>query len=312
VALYLFIFNLFVQFFLFLLGILRFKKINQPLFKKTCFGFIIAGTLLVVIYAFYQANYNFVVKKISVPTLNLPKGARGIKIVHVSDLHIGALFGHTKLVKMKNIINKLEPDIVFITGDLVDEDPKKLKGEFSVLKEIKSKFGIYAVTGNHEYYAGVDDVVSLAKDAGVVYLRNKKIKINKDIVIYGVDDPTAKRFGPLENMEIEKVLDDDVRKNFSIFLYHQPKEFEKVASLGIKLMLSGHTHKGQLWPFSLISKIFYPYQYGLYNIGESFLYVTSGVGTWGPPMRVLSESEIVLIRNCSVSECKEIHVPGLW
>jgi hypothetical protein len=163
------------------------------------------------------------------------------------------------------------------------------------LKQLKSRYGVLAVTGNHEYYAGVNRAVAIMKSAGIEVLRNEMKVLPCGLQILGVDDPTGSRHMGEPAVDLEKQLSRLDREKPSILLYHQPIHFEKTASFGVGLQLSGHSHGGQLYPIILISRIFYPRTPGLHQIGESKMYVSRGAGTWGPPMRLGSPPEIVHI-----------------
>lgn len=218
-----------------------------------------------------------------------------LRIVHVSDLHIGPINGKEFLKNIVYLINKQHPDYVFITGDLLDGRYRYNKNDFTILKNITGRK--YFVTGNHETYAGIDYSMHLIDGLGINILNNES-KIVDNLQIFGIDDSEDKKqvikvMNHLKNVEFNNKELTDSR--YKILLYHRPVGF-KQAHKHIDLMLSGHTHAGQMFPFSLLSWLDNKYIYGLYNEGNSKLYVSSGAGTWGPPMRIATHSEIALIR----------------
>jgi len=194
-----------------------------------------------------------------------------------------------------NQVNALHPDLVVITGDLMDENADRMLELADSIRQIKCPFGVFAVTGNHDYYAGAEQIIRHAAGLGVRYLTNEKVVLSNGLILYGINDPTAAEYGQ-ESPPFEKIIGPEARQSPAVLFYHQPKQFEKAEALGVDLMLSGHTHKGQIWPMSHISRLIYPFQTGHYARGRSHLYVSRGIGTWGPPMRLASRPEIVRIR----------------
>jgi uncharacterized protein len=196
------------------------------------------------------------------------------------------------LEKISRMTNKVNPDFTVITGDLVDGSAPLHKGMLSPINKIKSP--VFYSTGNHEMYEGIDKVLKIVKETKIKYLGNKKI-IFKGLQIIGIDysdekDYSDKLFSTiLKNLKIEK-------NKPSILLYHLPLKLEKLDKAGINLHLAGHTHNGQIFPFNLFAKLQFKYIYGLHKFGNANQYISSGTGLWGPPMRILSKSEIVLIK----------------
>jgi len=213
----------------------------------------------------------------------------------LSDLHFGMLTENGKLSRVMERVNELRPDLIVITGDLVDEGVSHMEEMAQPLKLLKSRHGVLAITGNHEYYAGVNRAVEIMKSAGIEVLRNEMKVLPSGLQFLGVDDPTGSRRREEPAADLEKQLSRLDREKASILLYHQPIHFEKAASFGVGLQLSGHTHGGQLYPIIYISRMIYPRTPGLHQIGESKMYVSRGAGTWGPPMRLGSPPEIVQI-----------------
>lgn len=275
--------------------------ISSPVFLKikivSKLSFLITLLMVTVIitYGMFEAG-NIRTKTVVLKTKKLPPDINGLRIVQISDIHFSATNSMRLARKIVKIIKDLNPDILVSTGDLIDRDLYD-KGKVAALfRDIKVPYGKYAVTGNHEWYTGIEEAVSFTEEAGFRMLRNEGITAGDVVNIAGVDDPTSKQFGfvaPVSEDEILKKLSNNDK--LSILLKHQPRINEKSAAV-FDLQLSGHTHKGQIFPFGLISARFFPYHSGLFKVGkQSYLYVTNGTGTWGPPVRFLSPPEITVI-----------------
>ncbi|HEQ79040.1 MAG TPA: hypothetical protein ENN76_02100 [Euryarchaeota archaeon] len=225
--------------------------------------------------------------------LKIPKEvSKRSKILHISDLHLGLLVGKGRLSRIKALVNSERPDIMVISGDFIDVSPKHLEMYEDDIKKLTGLVKTYAVTGNHEYYNGLEDAVSWMRNMGITVLRNETvIDDGTGLIICGVDDPQIHGSG-YEDMLKTLMGRDDV----DILLSHQPLLFGQLATDRSFLMLSGHTHHGQLWPMSIFTKLLYKDgDRGLVKKGASFMYVSAGAGTWGPPLRVGSFSEMALL-----------------
>jgi hypothetical protein len=180
------------------------------------------------------------------------------------------------------------------TGDLVDGQINSLEGLADMIKEINPRYGKFAVLGNHEYYAGLKQAIAFKKAAGFTLLRGEGISIDGIINLIGVDDPAAKYFNGYDESMEKHLLASFPRERFTILLKHRP--LINKDSLGLfDLQLSGHVHKGQIFPFSLLTKIYYPKDAGLLRANGGMLYVSRGSGTWGPPIRFLAPPEVTVI-----------------
>lgn len=268
------------------LVILGFKLAGVNLVYKT-FGMIMVSLVLIItVYSLINAEH-IRISKMSFEFENLKKD---VKIVQLSDIHIGVIHSKAYLDKIVNRSNELNPDFVLITGDLFDGEGDISEENLAPLKNLKSKYGVYFVTGNHENYFGLDKSLKLIKSQNITVLRNEAVDVG-GIQLIGQDYP-EQEFGNkteiLEGININK-------SKVSVFMYHDPAGFDKAAAKGIELQLSGHVHKGQILPFELLERIFIKYISGIYKINNSYMYVSQGVGTWGPPMRFGSKSEIAEI-----------------
>ena len=215
-----------------------------------------------------------------------------LRIVQVTDIHVGPTIGRPFVEAMVTRINALNADLVVITGDLVDGTVARLGEHTAPLGTIKSRLGTYFVTGNHEYYSGVDPWCAELRRLGITVLRNQRVTLHhnaRPFDLIGVDDWR----GDYDIKTATLGRDPSIP---AILLSHQPKAIHDAARHGIDLMLAGHTHGGQLWPFRFIVQLIQPYVDGLHHhIDRTWIYVHPGTGYWGPPMRLAVPAEIALI-----------------
>lgn len=255
-----------------------------------------ASVILIVILGYMNAA-NPVKKMLNI---NINKNAgvlKSLKIVMASDIHLGTIINRKRLRKIVNMINSLEPDIILLPGDVVDEDiesvVKQNCGED--LRKLRAKYGVYAITGNHEYIGGVEPSVKYLTEHGLIELRDRTVKIADSFYIVGREDRASKGFAGILRKPLNLLL-EGVDKNLPVILMdHQPVKLEEAENNGIDLQLSGHTHHGQLWPFNFITKKIYEVSMGYKQKGNTHYYVSCGVGSWGPPVRTGNRPEIVQI-----------------
>jgi predicted MPP superfamily phosphohydrolase len=221
-----------------------------------------------------------------------------LKIGLVTDLHMGAVRGKRSISKMVEMLNSGSPDIVLIAGDLVDHNPRfAIKDDLGILfEQIEAPLGIYAVTGNHEYIGDTEMSVNYLSKHGVNYLRDSVLNIDDQFVLVGREDrEMGMRSGEnrKEISELVNKLQDDTLP--IILMDHQPVDYKNAVAHGVDLMLSGHTHKGQMWPNNWITNLVFENDYGLYQKGKTWFYTSNGYGTWGPPIRIGNTPEVVMI-----------------
>ncbi|MDD5039613.1 MAG: metallophosphoesterase [Patescibacteria group bacterium] len=242
-------------------------------------------------YGFWSAQTPRITR-ITVTIPNLPASWDGRTAVQLSDVHLGAIH-HIKFArKVINRVNSLKPDIVFVTGDVYDGAGKQLGLLIAPFKDLEASLGSYYIIGNHETYVGLDTVFAALKESPFTILRDEVADID-GVQVLGIDYPLPGKkhdAGPaLQKLEPDKP---------SIVLYHEPRRdiMEQIKSRGVNLVISGHTHKGQMWPFGFITKAMYrEYDVGWHQDGTFNSYTSTGVGTWGPPLRTGTRSEIVEI-----------------
>ncbi len=233
--------------------------------------------------------------------LHLPRKAGTVDhltAVVASDLHLGTLIGPSRLEKVVERINALAPDVVLLPGDIVDETVTgKIEAELSaVMKKVRAPLGLFAVPGNHEFYSGLERNLACLRACGITVLEDQAVRVADAFILVGRRDPSS--LAPREKrMPIGDIL---VRQGFDdslpvILLDHQPAHLEEAESAGVALQLSGHTHAGQLFPLDIVNRMVWELNWGYLRKGQTQYYVTSGVGTWGPPVRTGSRPEIVRI-----------------
>lgn len=225
-------------------------------------------------------------------------GLSTLNIVMASDIHLGTIIASRKADRLVTTINSLEPDIVLFAGDVVDEDlgPVIHNNLGASLLKLKSRFGVYAVTGNHEYIGGAEPAVRYLEEHGVKVLRDTALAVDNLFWIVGREDRDRPRFTGKARKELSELMEPVDRSKPVIVMDHQPFNLGIAAGLGADLHLSGHTHHGQLWPFNHITSAIFEVSRGYKKIGNGYFYVSTGYGTWGPPVRIGNRPEIVKIR----------------
>jgi len=254
--------------------------------------------LIIVLISFGSLN----ARKARIVTLSLemPLGNPAIDslcAVAVSDIHVGPFINSSRIRGLVDKINGLSPDIVFLVGDIVDESISAAaeEGLTEELKRIKAPLGIYAVPGNHEYYAGIEDVQKYLSRGGVRLLRDEFVVIKDSLILVGREDIMANRLGEEKRRPLSEILREAPKNLPIIVLDHTPINLEEATSQGVVLQLSGHTHNGQMWPFNLITRLIFEKSWGLLQKENTLIYVSCGYGTWGPPVRIGSTPEIILL-----------------
>jgi len=257
---------------------------------------IAAATALIVGWAAVEAS-NVCIRRILVPTEKLAPGTAPIRIVQVSDVHLGMLVGKRRLGAILERVREARPDLLVATGDMLDAVGDHLEPLAAMWREVTPRLGKYAVTGNHEYYAGIPGALAFLEGAGFRVLRDETH------VIPGVANLIGKEYrapgglagSPARLRPLAELVREGDPHFFTLLLNHLPIGFEEEAApLGVDLQLSGHTHDGQMFPFRWLVRLSFRHIAGLYRDGESLLYVSRGTGTWGPPLRFLAPPEVTL------------------
>jgi len=260
-------------------------------------GILVAFIFGVMIYGTWSAR-SVIVTKYDLNVYKASGNLDTLKVIMVSDIHLGIMVDNNRLTDMVNKINDLKPDIVLIPGDIIDSsiEPFVKENMSDNFKRIKSKYGVYASLGNHDGMgSNVDDVVKKFENAGITVLRDNSILINDSFYVIGRQDPSLERATKVKRKDLLSLVNGlDKSKSF-LLMDHQPANLSEPENLGIDLQVSGHTHRGQIFPANIITNKIFEIDYGYLKKNNSQFIVSSGYGTWGPPIRIGSRSEIVEI-----------------
>ena len=259
---------------------------------RTAFFLPLVLSLLTSLYGYFEAR-NIRTEHVEIKTNKIPEAVGRLRIVQISDVHLGLIVREERLKRILEIVKKADPDIFVATGDLVDGQVLKLNGLSDLLKEISPRYGKFAITGNHEFYAGFEQAQLFIQDSGFTLLRGEGV--TGVINVAGIDDPAGERLGLSRKVSEKDLLFRLPREKFTLFLKHRPLVDRSAIGL-FDLQLSGHIHKGQIFPFTILTWLYYPVLSGFVNVGDSsYLYESRGAGTWGPPIRVLAPPEVAVI-----------------
>ncbi|MEJ5351648.1 MAG: metallophosphoesterase [Melioribacteraceae bacterium] len=271
---------------------------ENPVKTKNFLAAVISIFVFILIMGGFFTTKIINVRKYNIYINKKAGNLKSLNIVMASDLHLGTINGKMFAYKIVDKINKLKPDIILFAGDIIDEDIKPvLKDNVGeALFELKAKYGVYGITGNHEYIGGVNNAVNYLNAHKIQMLRDNSILIDNAFYLVGREDRSINRFTEKGRKELNELI-KEVDKSLPIILMdHQPFHLEEAEQNGIDLQLSGHTHYGQLWPLNYIIKKIYELPWGYKVKGNTHYYVSCGAGGWGPPVRIGSLPEIVNIK----------------
>jgi predicted MPP superfamily phosphohydrolase len=241
----------------------------------------------------------FEVRRVRVPLGKLPLSASGYMIVQITDVHVGPTIGRDFVETIVRKTNALAPDLVVVTGDLVDGTVEQLGHLVEPLRDLRARDGVFFVTGNHEYYSGADAWIDHLSSLGVRVLRNERVAIRDAFDLAGVDDASAHRMAPHHGQDVAKAVAGRDASRPVVLLAHQPKALAAARVAQVDLQISGHVHGGQLFPFNWLARLDQPLVAGLHRVDGTWIYVSTGTGYWGPPMRVGPRSELTCIELVS-------------
>lgn len=252
--------------------------------------------------SFYGAlfgRHDYQLEEVAVPVRGLARALDGFTIVQLSDIHFGMFVGEPELRAAVALVRRARPDLVVVTGDMLDHDVRfaPLLGKLVRALEPLARYGVAVVPGNHDYYAGIDDVLATARAAGAAVLRNSARVIGDRagaFALVGVDDLWARRLATGRGPDLHRALSMAPAGLARVLLCHNPAYFPEAAG-EVALQLSGHTHGGQIWPWGYLVRLTQPYLRGLARHGPTQIYVSCGTGYWGPPMRLGARPEITLV-----------------
>jgi hypothetical protein len=257
---------------------------------------VLAFTALIVVLGMFGALRPAAIKRVSLTLPGWPRALDGYRVLQISDIHIGSLLQKRYAARLVAQCNAQRPDLLAITGDLVDGSAAALHEQTEPFGELRARDGVYFITGNHEYFSGDAPWVRRVSELGIRVLRNERVAIARDgagFELAGVDDYGSSRRNPHgRGFDLDTTLAGWEPGTALILLSHDPRAFDLARARGVQLQLSGHTHDGQMWPFRYLVRLQTRYLAGTYRDGASTLYVSRGTGFWGPPLRVLAPAEI--------------------
>jgi hypothetical protein len=236
------------------------------------------------------------VARLAVPLARLDPRADGLRVAVVADIHVGPLYGGAQTRRLVEIVNGLDADLIAVVGDMVSSEVERVRESVAPLARLRSRYGAYFVTGNHEYYTGHQAWIEAAEDLGLRVLRNERVEIAHRggvLDLAGVNDVTGEEYADAPDYAAALADRDPARP--VVLLAHQPVQVREAARFGVDLQLSGHTHGGQLYPFHYLVRAVQPVLSGMAEVDGTKVYVTNGAGFWGPPVRVGADPEITLL-----------------
>jgi len=264
----------------------------DPALGRTVALAIIATIALMTAYGTLSAARMPRIRHVDIPVADLPEHLEGLTIAHLSDLHLGFVHRVGRLRRVVEAVNGEEPDLIVLTGDQADGEPDEFLAGVGLLRELSASRGVFAVNGNHEHYGNAPLVDAELARVGITVLSNAWTEVSPGLVVAGMEDPTG------GNADLERTLEGIPPEATVVLLVHQPHYFDLARTHRVALTLSGHTHGGQFWPWCHVVKRFHTYVAGHYRHGNSHLYVSNGIGTWGPFMRVGAPPELPIYRLC--------------
>ena len=255
--------------------------------------------LVITALGFLNARRTARVKTVDIALPGLPAALHGFTIVQISDVHVGPTIRARYVQGIVEAVNRLKPDMVAITGDLVDGSVAELGAQVAPLASLVSRHGSFFVTGNHEYYSGVGPWIIELRRIGINVLLNQHVVIehgDAKLVLAGVADYTAAHFDESHRSDAQAALLGAPTLSTKVLLAHQPRSAAAAEKAGFHLQLSGHTHGGQFLPWTFFVQLQQPFTAGLHKLGQMWVYVSRGTGYWGPPKRFGAPSEITQLR----------------
>jgi len=265
---------------------------------RTVIGITAAGAAVLITAAGF-VNSLFVRTKsldIDMPFPDAPHNSLTVAVA--TDLHVGSVMNSRRLRRIVDRLNAGNPDIVLLPGDIVDGSihPGRAGRIKKELARISAPYGVYACAGNHEFIAGIDTAAAFIRSAGITFLRDEAREIAGCIILAARDDVSGAHFAGTGRKPLEEILRGADRSKPVVLMDHTPSNLDRAVKNGVDLQVSGHTHHGQIFPFDLITGWIYENDWGYMKKGDTHFYVSCGAGTWGPPVRTNSVSEIVLIK----------------
>lgn len=258
----------------------------------------VIGTSATVLLIVVAGHLNAWIPKINRSAIQVHKSAgavKSLKIVAVSDIHLGSIIGPRKTASLVEKVNALNPDVILLAGDVVDEDidPVIRQNLGESLRQLRAPLGVYAIAGNHEYIGGVDRALDYLRNHGLTILRDSVVTLPGNIHIVGRDDRESLRHGHSGRKSLKALLEGLPASEPVVVLNHQPYDLNEAVEAGADIHISGHTHHGQLWPWGYLTGRIFELSRGYLQKGTTHFFVSTGFGTWGPPVRTGNRPEIL-------------------
>ncbi|TMG90916.1 MAG: metallophosphoesterase [Betaproteobacteria bacterium] len=285
-------------FFSYLLVLTIFRDAHESWIRISATA-VMALTPAITLVGFFMARRVAPVVNVSVPLAGLPKELEGFTIAQITDIHVGQTIKRNFVAAIVDRVNRLQADMIAITGDVADGSVPDLAQYTEPLAQLESRHGTYFVTGNHEYYSGANAWIRELERLGARVLMNEHVVLDHDgaaLTVAGVTDYSAHHFDPSHRSDPRAAAKGAPEHAPKVLLAHQPRSANSAEAAGYQLQLSGHTHGGQFWPWNFLVRLQQPFIAGLNRLGRMWVYTSRGTGYWGPPMRFGIPSEITLIR----------------
>ncbi len=257
---------------------------------------VAVSTIFLVTAGYINARYP-TINEYEVHINKQVEGKKHLTIALATDIHMGYIIGNKRLGDLVSSLNAIEADIIIFAGDMIDHSmvPVKYHNMGEILSQLQAPLGVWAVTGNHEYIGNAESAVDYLSRYGIQFVRDTVVNV-QGIQLVGREDAQKINFTQVNRKSVESIFEQVDSKLPIIVIDHQPLEQDRVVALGADLMVSGHTHHGQLWPFKILTKLIYKIEDGLVKKDNTHLYVSPGYGTWGPPVRIGNRPEIAVFR----------------
>ncbi len=285
---------------LLLVGALTLSPAHEYTLRSVTAMSVVVLAVIATAVGFAAARRRARIVNVDVPIQNLPAALHGFSIAQISDVHVGHAIRREYVDAIVDAVNGLRPDLIAVTGDIVDGPVGELGSHTAPLARLTSRHGTFLVTGNHEYYAGAGPWIAEFRRLGLNVLLNEHAVLTHDgapLVIAGVTDFSSHHFNPQQRSDPAAALAGaPANAGARILLAHQPRSASAAATAGYDLQLSGHTHGGQFWPWNLFVRFQQPFTAGLHKLNQLWVYVSRGTGYWGPPNRFGAPSEITRLR----------------
>jgi predicted MPP superfamily phosphohydrolase len=285
---------------LLLAGILALSPPHVYMLRSVTAAAVAVLAVVATAIGFAGARRRARIVNVDIPILNLPQALHGFSIAQISDVHVGSAIQKKYVEAIVDAVNGLHPDLIAVTGDVVDGSVGELESHTAPLAKLSARHGAFFVTGNHEYYSGAGPWIAEFRRLGLKVLLNEHAVLTHDgapLVVAGVTDYSSHHFNPAERSDPAAALAGAPKEaGARILLAHQPRSASAAATAGYDLQLSGHTHGGQFWPWNLFVRFQQPFTAGLHRLNKLWVYVSRGTGYWGPPNRFGAPSEITRLR----------------